>query len=301
MIGYNNNNLDNYTKPLSLKDGISQQRAIGVFDRITSTGKSLTNTTDSLSVSRWMLSISTEFDAILETSSGEYMKLLKEILNISQQLTGFGAGAYSTNSYLNPNPISKPSNTDAINRVLDIITDIRVMVITEPSHVHKSDTAAVPDSEKTAPVQKIKSRKVFIVHGHDDAMKLEVARFVEQLGLKAIILHEQVNKGRTVIEKFEANSDVDYAIVLMSHDDIGYKKDKEGDLKPRARQNVIFELGFFMGKLGREKVCALLKDDVEQPSDITGVVYIPFASHWKFDVAKEIKASGVDIDMNNII
>ena len=146
--------------------------------------------------------------------------------------------------------------------------------------------------------------KVFIVHGHNELLKETVARFVEKLGLNAIILHEQPNKGKTIIGKFEEYSDVAFAIVLITADDVGGKK-VEGniDLKPRARQNVIFELGYFIGKISRNNVCALYEEGVEIPSDYHGVVFetIDTKGNWKFAVAKELKAAGLKVDMNNIL
>lgn len=118
------------------------------------------------------------------------------------------------------------------------------------------------------------SREVFIVHGRDDAAKESVARCLERLALKATVLHEQPNKGRTIIEKFVDHSDVGFAVVLLTPDDVGAVANAQANLKPRARQNVILELGFFLGKLGRERVCTLYKEDLELPSDYDGVVYV---------------------------
>jgi hypothetical protein len=116
--------------------------------------------------------------------------------------------------------------------------------------------------------------KVFVVHGHDGATKAEVARFIEKLGFEAIILHERPNKGRALITKFQEEAeDVGFAVVLMTADDVGKAK-ADPDLKPRARQNVVFELGFFIGALGPERVAALVEGDTELPSDYDGVVYI---------------------------
>ncbi|MCD4665604.1 MAG: nucleotide-binding protein [Bacteroidales bacterium] len=130
----------------------------------------------------------------------------------------------------------------------------------------------------------------FIVHGHNDMRKLEIARFVENdLKRKAIILHEQPNRGRTIIEKFEDYSKVDFAVALWTADDDGKSKN-ENDLKDRARQNVIFETGFFIGKLGRENIIVLYEDGVEIPSDYSGVIFIRFAENWKDDLRKEIDA-----------
>ena len=119
-------------------------------------------------------------------------------------------------------------------------------------------------------------KRVFIVHGHETAMKESVARFLERLGLEAIILHEQANAGQTIIEKFERESDADFAVVLFSPDDVGAEKDKMADLKPRARQNVVLELGYFIGKLGRQRVLPLVHGQLELPSDVHGVVYVSY-------------------------
>ncbi len=144
---------------------------------------------------------------------------------------------------------------------------------------------------------------IFIVHGRNDGLKETCARFIEKLKLKAIILHEQPNKGRTIIEKFEDYSNVGFAIVLMTADDVGNEKDNSSNLNPRARQNVIFELGYFIGKIGRETVCALYEEGVEIPSDYQGVTFIKIDNNnnWKLEVAKEIKSSGIDVDLNDAI
>lgn len=146
-----------------------------------------------------------------------------------------------------------------------------------------------------------KSTKVFVVHGRDDLAKIEVARFLEKLGIEAIILHEQTNGGATIIEKFEQYSDVGFAVILYTPCDTGkYKDDKMATF--RARQNVVFEHGYFIGKIGRKNVLALVKDDVEKPSDIDGVVYQPMdnSGAWKFKLAKELQNCNFDIDMNKI-
>jgi predicted nucleotide-binding protein len=145
---------------------------------------------------------------------------------------------------------------------------------------------------------------VFIVHGHDQAAKHTIAGFVRRLGLNPIILDEQVNRGQTIIEKFEENADeAGFAIVLLTPDDVGAPKDKQDQLKPRARQNVVLELGYFMGKLGRERVCPLLKDEVEKPSDIDGLVYVPMDNFngWQLKLAKEMKQAGLPVDSEKLL
>lgn len=164
---------------------------------------------------------------------------------------------------------------------------------------------AAPKSEALAPntpKAPMDKSKVFIVHGHDGEAKQAVARFVENLGLKAIILSEQASAGNTIIEKIEANSNVGFAIVLYTPCDLGRSKEEEDPLKPRARQNVVFEHGYLIGKIGRENVCALVKGDIETPNDISGVVYIKMEGEkeWKYKVADEMKACGYDIDLSKI-
>jgi predicted nucleotide-binding protein len=146
------------------------------------------------------------------------------------------------------------------------------------------------------------SNTVFVVHGHDELAKQNAARLLERIGLHPIILHEQPSGGsKAVIEKLEANSDVGFAVVLLTPDDLGRSR-KAKNLKPRARQNVILELGYFMGKLRRGKVCALYKEGVEIPSDYQGVLYIPIdsAGAWRMQLAKEIKNAGIDVDLNKL-
>jgi predicted nucleotide-binding protein len=146
--------------------------------------------------------------------------------------------------------------------------------------------------------QKPLSRKVFVVHGHDEAAREKIARFLERLEFEPIILHEQASRGRTVIEKVEAHSDVDFAVVLLTPDDEGCEKG--GTPRPRARQNVVLELGYFLGRLGRTHVCALKRGDIEIPSDFEGVVYVDFdnSDGWKQGLGRELEAAGFQFDWN---
>ena len=140
--------------------------------------------------------------------------------------------------------------------------------------------------------------RVFIVHGRDDSTKEMIARFLEELGLEPVILHEQPNKGRTIIEKIEDHSsNVKYAVVLLTPDDLGGLITEPNKCSPRARQNVVFEMGLFFGCLGREKVCALLHPDVERPSDIDGIMYISLdqGEEWKSSLFRELKATNLKL------
>lgn len=146
-------------------------------------------------------------------------------------------------------------------------------------------------------------RKVFVVHGHNDALKNNVARLLTKLDLEPIILHEQPNKGRTIIEKFLDYAEVAFALVLLTADDRGGSASEAPETyKKRARQNVILELGFFIGRLGRKGVAAIYEEGVEIPSDYSGVLFIPYdsAGVWQLAAAKEMKAAGVKLDMNRL-
>ncbi len=146
------------------------------------------------------------------------------------------------------------------------------------------------------------SRKVFVVHGHDGEAREAVARFLVEIDLKPIILHEQPNQGRTIIEKVEDHSDVAFAVVLLTPDDVGGPKD--GDQQPRPRQNVLLELGYFIGRLGRKRVCALKRGEMELPTDFAGVVWEPFdgtAGGWKQTLGRELQAAGFEIDWNKVM
>lgn len=147
-------------------------------------------------------------------------------------------------------------------------------------------------------MSKISNNKVFIVHGHD-SLKTEVELFLTKLGLEPIILHKQANMGKTIIEKIEKYTDVGFGIVLYTPDDEGRLKGTP-ELSSRARLNVVFEHGYLIGKLGRDRVCALVVDNVEKPRDIDGIVYVNVDDngYWKVALAKDMKAVGFNIDLN---
>lgn len=138
--------------------------------------------------------------------------------------------------------------------------------------------------------------QVFIVHGHDEIAKLDIATFIRELGLEPIILHMQASGGRTIIEKIEEYTNVGFGIVLYTPCDVGAKK---GSLvyRTRARQNVVFEHGYLIAKLGRSRVAAMLKGDVETPNDISGVVYINLddEGRWKNQLVTELREAGYDV------
>ena len=138
--------------------------------------------------------------------------------------------------------------------------------------------------------------KIFIVHGHDDGLVQKVARMIERQKIKPIILNEQANLGRTIIEKLEGYSNVGGAICLFTPDDEGHEKGSS-QIENRARQNVVFEAGYFMGKLGRKSVVVLSNKETTLPSDMSGIVYTNSES-WESDLLIELKEIGYNINFD---
>lgn len=145
------------------------------------------------------------------------------------------------------------------------------------------------------------TNRVFLVHGRDETLLNQVARYLERLKIEPIILFEQPGKGQTIIEKLESNSSVDFAVILFTPDDQGcLASDGQGAMKPRARQNVVLELGYFLGKLSRSKVAVIYDPSIELPSDYHGVEYVRLDAEggWKLKLAAELKAGGIAVDLN---
>jgi len=170
----------------------------------------------------------------------------------------------------------------------------------------EEDTFGELRSNKSSGGSPALSNKVFVVHGHDQLLKTDVEQFIHQMGLEPIVLHRQSDKGRTLIEKFEQHSDVGYAFILLTPDDIAYAIDQDTlpdssrKKEKRARQNVIFEFGYFVGKLGRERVCCLYKEGVILPSDLDGLVYKKIdvsVESQGMSIIKELKAAGYKIQI----
>ena len=147
-------------------------------------------------------------------------------------------------------------------------------------------------------------QKVFIVHGHDEGAKEAVARFVERLDLDAVVLDERSGGLQAIIDKFEEQAeDIVFAIILLTPDDVGAAKAEKNELQPRARQNVILELGYFIGKLNRNQICLLYKGGVELPSDIRGMSYVFMDDYdgWQLKLGREMKSAKLPIDANKLL
>ena len=163
-------------------------------------------------------------------------------------------------------------------------------------------TAAIHLSE--APPAQVRSKRVFVVHGRDEVAKTSLEVFLHEIGLEPVVLHRQADEGMTIIEKFEKHSDVGYAFILLTPDEVAYmaaeedKVDGERIKEFRARPNVIFEFGYFVGKLGRSRVCCLYTGNVSLPSDVSGMIYKRYERSIEevaYSVIKDLKASGYTV------
>jgi len=177
-----------------------------------------------------------------------------------------------------------------LQRALDIPA-----IATRLSENQQSSSQAVPIAEH-----------VFVVHGRDDSRKFELTRLLDRalIDAEAIVLHEQPNRGATILEKLERNAQkASYAVVLLTGDDEGRLRDDDNDgWRRRGRQNVIFELGIFIGLLGRSRVAVLKDPDIEEPSDLSGLVYIALdtAGAWRYSLLKEISDAGIAVNFGRI-
>lgn len=159
---------------------------------------------------------------------------------------------------------------------------------------------SVEDLAAAASLRRAGEERVFVVHGRDEGAKLRLVRFLEKVGLEPVVLHEKPGGGRPMIEKFSDYADVAFAIVLLTPDDEGRLAEESQPLRPRARQNVLVELGFFLGKLGTSRVCALCGPTVDVPSDFEGLLRIRMddADAWQLPLARELKHAGLRVDLN---
>ncbi len=150
------------------------------------------------------------------------------------------------------------------------------------------------------------NRKVFVVYGHDLNSRTQLEAMLRRWDIEPIIIDQLVSSGQTIIEKLEENTEnVKFGIVLATPDDIGYAKDNEAGKKYRVRQNVILELGMLLAKVGRSNVAILLSqaEEMEKPSDIDGLIYIPFDKNvedGKVSLAKELQKNGYEIDITRL-
>jgi predicted nucleotide-binding protein len=200
--------------------------------------------------------------------------------------------------------IAKDSFFGALNALKSLLNDGDTFeeLLINSNPVEKIDKV----QEIQNKTSKLNEKKVFIVHGHDHNLKIELEVFLSHIGLQPIVLHREADEGKTIIEKFETNSDVAYVFILLTPDEIAYTIDQdniselERKKEFRARPNVIFEFGYFVAKLGRNRVCALHKGNVSIPSDLSGFIYKKVDTNVEeigFALIKELKAAGLKLEI----
>ena len=262
-----------------------------LFKQIEAIKGLMRTTRDSMEFDSWRR----ETELLLIHAFGSRSRQVQEFREVRYSPMIYTSGTDTTPSYIRG--LEKALNCLSVilkdvNEYYDDIGEVRV-----------KNSVAEPVGKDSTDKRGVNSRKIFVVHGHDEGMKASVEEFLKKLDLEPIILHKQPNEGKTIIEKFEANADVAFAVILMSPDDEGYERDAKETLACRARQNVILELGYFIGRLGRKCVCALKAGEIELPSDVLGVLYIPYDSHggWKNQLIKEICAAGIQVEDTKIV
>jgi len=193
-----------------------------------------------------------------------------------------------------------------VNQGLGILESVSETLMLDLDNISNLETVDIVEQQSL-------SEDIFIVHGHNEEMKQSVARVLRDLGLNPIILHEQPNGGKTIIEKFESNTtQITFAVILLSADDLAASLEEinsiKGDevyqhLEKRARQNVVFEMGYFAGKLKRANVFFLLQDGVAKPGDLDGIVYTPYdsARAWRFELVKELRNAGYKVSADQVL
>lgn len=228
-------------------------------------------------------------------------ELLRQIFtndDIADEYTGWLPGAFDLRGMSLGEKISKKKRdvTEKNNRIESIIERLEIIPTQQKS--------AIPANTQLGHAQTLKSTKVFIVHGHDEIAKTSLETFLYENKLEPVVLHRQADEGQTIIEKFEKHSDVGYAFILLTPDEISYlvseesKNDSERKKEYRARPNVIFEFGYFVGKLGRSKVCCLYTGNVAIPSDISGLTYKKYANSIEeigYSIIKDLRAAGYSL------
>ena len=241
----------------------------------------------------------------LDADSLKFLKWREDASGAFNHVFGPGTDYGESFSYIDfgPNWIASPDHDryvylEGLNEAYALIASL-----IEQIEVYCDD----PGSTQRGPVDEkavaVDSKQVFVVHGRDQGALAEVKQVLSQLGLEPVVLQDQPNQGRTIIEKFEDYAQVGFAVVVCTPDDQG--KLAQGDAEPqlRVRQNVVFEWGYFIGKLGRDRVCALIKGGVEIHSDYDGVLYVEIGDNesWKVQLARELKGAGHDVDANKLL
>jgi predicted nucleotide-binding protein len=203
--------------------------------------------------------------------------------------------------------IEKPSGEKLLKKKLlkEIVSNEKLQR-EEPSKEVSDKIRLLKEESPSTPVlnqsQSLRSNSL-LIYGRDEVAKESLSKFIERLGLRALIFHEQPEGGASIVEKFGQFSNIDFAVLLFTTGDIASPQDKTMEGQARVSQNIIFEFGYFVGKLGQKRVCVLYKEGAEIPLNCQGIVYIPIDSRgaWRLLIAKEIKEAGIEIDLNKAV
>jgi predicted nucleotide-binding protein len=233
-----------------------------------------------------------EFWGSYETYVNTYNKLLKDLQSL---------GFFKELDFIEPVPFSDQAFDSGFTKY----EQAKLREVTNASNVllQKVKLLLYPPAPDTKLNNQVRSNKIFVVHGHDNEMKSAVTQTLKTLELEPIILHETPNSEQTLIEKIADYAHVSFAVVLLSPDDLAYPKEKTPDeAKYRAEQNVIFELGYFLGRLGTQNVVAIYRKnkDFEIPNQYSGVLWIEYKTGWYLKLIKELQACNFDVDANKL-
>ena len=242
-------------------------------------------TCESREFQKWQRNTRVAIDNIFGSSSSQ----TQEFVNIEYWSTGV---RFSQSN--------EARDQTAYSRGLDEATAILESMFSEVDEYWEEDGQEMETPVASATLEQTNTNQIFLIHGRDHGTRETVARFLESLGLEPVILQEQPDEGQTIIEKFEQYARVNFAVALFTSDDVGGLPDD--GLQPRVRQNVVFELGYFIGKFGRNRVRVLVKGAPEIPSDYSGVLYIPLdeAEGWKLALGRELRGAGFEIETDRI-
>jgi len=230
-----------------------------------------------------------------------FQTTLKNLDNCLEQLLAKGSiQAISLQEESPPPPEEKPKIPKEISKnggKKDLVKELTVDLT-----VHE-DSPPAAAGKKVARMTKSKERKVLIIHGRDEEKRTMIAGFLKKMDLEPFLPDDAADQGMSLLEKYKQYEDAVFAITLLTADDMGYPQGEPEEPKPRPRQNVIFELGFLMGRLEPNLVCALYEEGLDLPSEFKGSVLIPYDAGgvWKLLVARALKVANVDVDLNKAI
>ena len=245
-----------------------------------------------------------KIESVLRASPDVTTETLRRFQTLNYYYSGFGSAIAADHPDLKSYVGGQAGEQYVSNWVKDAtaIVEVAIYQLEVATHPVMADFehAVGPDEQRRV----TPGGPIFVVHGHADGRKYELVRLLDRtVNVPAIVLHEQANKGGTILEKFERHAQsASFAVVLLTGDDEGRLRAGDKPLAPRGRQNVIFELGVFIGLLGRERVVVLRDPDVEEPSDLSGLMYIPLddAGAWRTSLLKELTEAGIKVDYSRI-